>query len=128
MSGVIGTERIVIAVPFTVSLKPESKPLMVMLLSCAGVQGDANIDCVTVWFPKVTFACGKRLIRKGMRRGRNREGKRTVKDDDIVQLCEYLRGVEDSRRIRGGVMPHSDNDLLCVDSIDRRQLGKVSAT
>ena len=51
---VIGTTRFVIAVPFTVSRKPESKPLMVMFVSCAGMHGDANVLCVTVWFPCVT--------------------------------------------------------------------------
>ena len=36
---VMGTARVVIAaVPFTVSRKPESKPLMVMFVSCAGLR------------------------------------------------------------------------------------------
>ena len=33
---------------------PESNPLMVMLASCAGMQGAANVDCVALWLPAVT--------------------------------------------------------------------------
>ena len=53
---VMGTTRFVIAVPFTVSRKPGSKPLIVIFVSCAGMHGDANVLCVTVWFPRVTGA------------------------------------------------------------------------
>ena len=37
---------------------PESNPLMVMLASCAGMQGAANVDCVAVWLPAVTVRRG----------------------------------------------------------------------
>ena len=50
----MGTVRMVIAVPLPASRKPESKPLIVMSVSCAGVQGEENVDCVAVWLPNVT--------------------------------------------------------------------------
>ena len=52
--GSMGTVRMVIAVPLPASRKPESKPLIVMSVSCAGVQGEENVDCVAVWLPNVT--------------------------------------------------------------------------
>ena len=48
------TGRVVIAVPFTVSRKPELKPLIVAFVSCAGIHGLANVDWIAVWFPIVT--------------------------------------------------------------------------
>lgn len=50
----IGTERIEMAVMLPALRKAELKPLMEMFVSCAGVQGEANVDCVTVWLPIVT--------------------------------------------------------------------------
>lgn len=50
----MGTDSWVMAVPLCVSRKDESKPLIVSLVKCAGIQGPAKVDWVTVWFPRVT--------------------------------------------------------------------------
>lgn len=42
------TGRFVIAVSLPASLKLESKPLIVIFVLCAGTQGLANVDWVTV--------------------------------------------------------------------------------
>lgn len=50
----IWTGRFVIAVPLTVSRKPELKPFIVEFVSCAGMHGPANVDWIAVWLPCVT--------------------------------------------------------------------------
>lgn len=50
----MGTVRIEPEVPDWVFRKPESKPLMVTFVSCAGIQGLSKVDWVAVWFPIVT--------------------------------------------------------------------------
>lgn len=44
----MGTLRMEPAVPGWVSLKPESKPLIVLFVSCAGMQGLLKVDSVAV--------------------------------------------------------------------------------
>lgn len=50
----MGTAMIEPEVPGWVFRKPESKPLMVASVSCAGIQGLSKVDSVAVWFPAVT--------------------------------------------------------------------------
>ena len=55
----IGTARMEAFVPLVPAMRnPESNPLMVMLASCAGMQGAANVDCVALWLPAVTVRRG----------------------------------------------------------------------
>jgi hypothetical protein len=53
----------VMALMLPASRKDESKPLMVMFVSCALMQGEANVDWVAVWLPSVTVCEGVRFVR-----------------------------------------------------------------
>ena len=50
----MGTAKIESVVPGRVFRKPESNPLMVTFVSCAGMQGSLKVDSVAVWFPVAT--------------------------------------------------------------------------
>lgn len=54
LRSVMGTENMAIAVPLSVGRKPESKPLIVIFVSWAGIQGTAKVDWVTEWLPAET--------------------------------------------------------------------------
>ena len=60
------TDKYVIALKLPALRKLESNPLRVMLKSCSGMQGAANVDCVAVWFPWVTVMKAEGSVHKNL--------------------------------------------------------------
>lgn len=77
-----------------------------MLLSCAGMHGDANVDCVAVWFPSVTVRKMSAYVFRNVRRTL------TVEDYCVPELGVNLLRLKDCTSIPSSVVAHCDDDIL----------------